>query len=124
MDIALWIGAGILAAAFLMAGMMKIITPHEKLKAQMPWVEDFPSSRVKLIGLVEVLGSVGLILPPLLNVAEGVVPLAAAGLLLTMIGAFATHLRRGDPVSNKVVNFVLGGLALMVAVGRYWIEPF
>lgn len=124
MDIALWISAGVLAAAFLMAGLIKLATPYEKLKAQMPWVEDFPPSRVKLIGFVEILGAIGLVLPPLVGAAEGVVALAAAGLLLTMIGAFATHLRRGDPVSNKVINSVLGAMALCVAVGRFWVEPF
>jgi hypothetical protein len=62
--------------------------------------------------------------PAVLGVAEWLVPLAAAGLSLTMLGAFSTHVRRGDPRVAWMPTVVLGVIAVAVAVGRYWIEPF
>ena len=126
MNIALWIIAGIAAAAFAAAGLMKLVTPHDKLVANpnMAWARDFSRSQVKLIGLVELAGALGLVLPPLLNVAVWLVPLAAAGLALDMVGAFSTHVRRGDPRSTYVPPIVLGALAIIVAVGRTSVETF
>jgi VIT1/CCC1 family predicted Fe2+/Mn2+ transporter len=124
-DLVLWIVAGVLAAAFALAGATKLLTPREKLLANpnMAWTGDFTAAQVKLIGLVEVLGAFGLVLPPLLDVAEWLVPLAAAGLALTMVGAYSTHVRRNDPPASRIPPIVLGLLALLLAVGRYWIEP-
>jgi uncharacterized membrane protein YphA (DoxX/SURF4 family) len=126
MNIALWILACVLGAAFLLAGAMKLLTPYRKLSSnpKMAWALDFSPTQVKLIGLVELLGAVGLVLPPLVDVAEWLVPLAAAGLALTMFGAFSTHVRRDDPRSAKVPNIVLGTMALVLAVGRAWVVPF
>ena len=88
MNITLWIIAGLLAAAFLAAGAMKLAQPKAKLaESGMAWTEDFSDSQVKLIGLVEVLGAIGLILPAALDIAPILTPIAAAGLALTMLGA-------------------------------------
>ena len=126
MDMLLWLLAGILALAFVAAGAMKLVTPHSKLvqNPNMGWATDFSPSQVKLIGAVEVLGAAGLVLPPIVGAAEWLVPLAAAGLALDMLGAFSTHLRRRDLVAVRVPAAVLGLMALVVAVGRYWVEPF
>lgn len=126
MDLVLWFLAGLLAAAFAAAGLMKLLTPYEKLtaNANMAWAADFTPAQVKLIGLVEVAGAVGVVLPAVLGVAEWLVPLAAAGLSLTMLGAFSTHVRRGDPRVAWMPTVVLGVIAVAVAVGRYWVEPF
>lgn len=126
MNTVLWIVAGIIAAAFLMAGIAKLLVPHGRLtaNANMAWTADFTPTQVKLIGLVEVLGAIGLIVPPLVDTAEWLVPYAAAGLALTMLGAFGTHLRRRDPRSATVPPLVLGTLAALVAIGRAWIAPF
>lgn len=122
MDIALWIVAGLLALAFLGAGAMKLTRPKEALQSQgQGWVEDFSQAQVRGIGVLEVLGAVGLVLPPLVGVAPVLAPLAAAGLTLLMAGAVATHLRRGE---TPVPPLVLGLLAAFVAVGRFWIAPF
>ncbi len=118
MNIALWIVQGLLAVMFLMAGAMKISQPKEKLAAQMPWVNDFAPTVVKLIGLLEVLGAVGLVAPMLTGIQPWLTPLAAAGLALTMLGAMITHLRRGE-TPMIAVNAVLLLLAGFVAYGRF-----
>ena len=123
MDIALWIIAGILAAAFLMAGLMKLTQSKEKLAANMPWVEDFSAGQVKAIGTIEVLGALGLILPAALDIAPILTPIAATGLALNMVGAAVTHLRRGEK-QMVPINLVLLVLAAFVAVMRFGPNAF
>ena len=118
MNIALWIVQILLAIAFGMAGLTKIIQPKEKLAAQMGWVEDFAPTTVKVIGALELLGAIGLILPLLIGILPWLTPLAAAGLVLTMLGAMATHVRRQE-YQNLIVNLVLLLLAAFVAYGRF-----
>ncbi|WP_248964722.1 DoxX family protein [Sphaerisporangium perillae] len=119
MNIVLWIVAALLALAFLAAGLMKISQPKEKLAASgMAWAEDFSPGVVKAIGALEILGALGLILPAVLDIAPVLVPLAALGLALVMVGATVTHARRKEyPVI--VVNLVLLVLFAVVAWGRF-----
>ena len=117
MNIALWIVQALLAAAFLMAGGMKLATPHDALMAQMSWAAHVPAMGVKFIGLVEVLGALGLVLPSALRIKPGLTPLAAAGLVSTMIGAAALHISIGEG-AMIAPNLVLGSLAAFVAWGR------
>ncbi len=124
MNVVLWIIAGLLAAAFAAAGLMKLTQPKPKLAASgMAWTEDFSDGQVKGIGAVEVLGAIGLILPAALGIAEILTPLAAAGLAITMVGAAITHLRRKEG-SMVPINVVLGGLAVFVAVMRFGPNAF
>jgi hypothetical protein len=125
-DLALWIGAALLAVAFAAVGLFKLVTPYESIASRpaLGWARDFSPMQVKLIGLVELAGAAGLVLPPLVEVAEWLVPLAAAGLALDMLGAYSTHLRRDDPSKLRVPPLVLGALAIALAAGRYWVEPF
>ena len=120
MNIALWIVQGLLALAFLMAGGMKLMQPKEKLATNMAWVEDFSPNTIKIIGLLEVLGAIGLILPWLLVIFPILTGLAAFGLALTMLGAAVTHMRRGES-QMLVPNIVLGLLAAFVGVGRLFL---
>jgi uncharacterized membrane protein YphA (DoxX/SURF4 family) len=117
MNIVLWVLAGVLAAAFLAAGLTKLIQPKEKLAANMGWVDDFSPGMVKTIGALEVLAAIGLILPAALDVLPVLVPLAALGLVLLMIGAAITHRRRGE-LPMIAINVVLLVLAALVAWGR------
>ncbi|MEU4217777.1 DoxX family protein [Actinoplanes sp. NPDC026623] len=118
MNIALWIAAIVLAAGFLMAGGMKIARSREQLiAAGMGYVEDFSAGAMRTIGALEVLGAIGLILPALLDIAPILVPLAATGLALMMIGAIVVHLRRGEKEIAPSVVLLL--LALFVAWGRF-----
>lgn len=123
MNVALWIAAGVLALAFLAAGLTKVVRPREKLARNMAWVEDFSSGPVKLIGVLEVLGAIGLILPGITGIAPFLVPLAATGLALLMIGAIVVHARRGErqPIG---ANIVLLLLAVFVAWGRFGAYAF
>ncbi|WP_410610169.1 DoxX family protein [Amycolatopsis sp. lyj-109] len=120
MNIALWIVSGLLALAFLGAGASKLATPKKKLYDKgMTYVEDFSDAQIKTIGTLEILGAIGLIAPAFVSGATWLVPTAATGLLLTMIGAIVVHIRRKE---QFVSPLVLGLLAAFVAVGRFWIE--
>ncbi|MFI8193986.1 DoxX family protein [Streptomyces sp. NPDC085946] len=119
MNVTLWIIASILAVAFLLAGLMKAGQPKEKLAASgMAWVEDYSAGAVKAIGAVEVLGALGLVLPAAFDIAPILVPLAATGLAITMLGAAVVHGRRKE---NQMIgaNVVLLLLAAVVAWGRF-----
>jgi uncharacterized membrane protein YphA (DoxX/SURF4 family) len=118
MNVVLWILAGVLAVAFLFAGVTKLTQPKEKLAQNMGWVEDFSPGVVKLIGALEVLAAIGLILPAALDIVPVLVPLAATGLVLLMIGAAITHARRKE-APMIAINAVLLVLALVVAWGRF-----
>ena len=119
MNVVLWIIAGLLAVAFAGAGLMKLTQPKEKLASSgMAWTEGFSAGTVKLIGALEVAAAIGLILPAVLGIAPVLVPLAALGLVLLMIGAAITHARRRE-TSNIAVNVVLLLLAAVVAWGRF-----
>jgi len=120
MNITLWGVQVLLGLAFGMAGLMKLSQPKAKLATQMPWVNDFEASTVKLIGGLELLAAIGLILPLLTGILPWLTPLAAVGLVLTMLGAIATHLRRREN-QMLVVNGVLLLLAAFVAYGRFMI---
>ena len=113
MKYALWIAQVLLALAFVSAGAMKLITPDETLTAWYP----FPALFIRFIGVCELLGAVGLILPGLLRVREGLTPLAAAGLASIMAGAVATTLAVGGGTA-AAMPLALGLLALVVVYGR------
>src|ERR671916_2094350 len=113
MNLALWIVAGLLAALFLLAGSTKLFIPRKRL-AEAPgggWVNDFSAGFVKALGAIEILGAVGLILPALLNVAPMLVPLAALGLGVIMVGAAAVEFRRQE------FKHVLVNLTYLVLIG-------
>ncbi|BCY13562.1 DoxX family protein [Actinoplanes sp. L3-i22] len=119
MNVVLWIIAGLLAAAFLAAGAMKALQPKTKLiESGMGWAADLSDGQVKLIGVVEVLGAIGLVLPALLDIAPVLVPIAATGLVITMIGAVVVHVRRKE---NQAIlpSAVLLVLSAVVAWGRF-----
>ncbi len=122
MNIVLWILQVVLALAFGMAGISKLTQPKEKLAAQMGWVEDFSQGTVRLIGLVELLGAIGLILPALTGILPILTPLAALGLVLVMVGAILTHQRRKE-TPMMAVNLVLLLLAAFVAYARFVAVP-
>jgi uncharacterized membrane protein YphA (DoxX/SURF4 family) len=124
MNIALWIIAGLLAVAFLAGGAMKLLQPKEKLAASgMKFAEDFSDNGVKAIGAVEVLAAIGLTLPAIVNIAPILVPVAAVGVVLLMIGAMIVHGRRNETqqIASNVIVLVL---AVIVAWGRFGPHSF
>jgi uncharacterized membrane protein YphA (DoxX/SURF4 family) len=122
MNITLWVVQILLALAFALAGIMKVTQPIDRLEARMGWVKDVGPGGVRLIGTLEILGAIGLILPAVTGILPWLTPLAATGLVLTMIGAMITHGRRGE-YSQIGMNGVLLLLALFVAYGRFVIVP-
>ena len=123
MNIALWILQGFLAAIFLIAGAIKVIKSKDELKAlggeKMNWVDSISAISVKLIGTLEVLAAIGLILPQLTGILPWLVPLAAFGLVLTMIGAVMLHQRRGDGAKAIVQVIILLVMAAFTTYGRF-----
>ena len=107
-----------LAAVFAGAGAVKLIQPRERLaKTLGGWVYDVPSGLPKLLGLAEVLAAVGLIVPPLVHIVPILMPVAAVGLVILMVGALIVHGRRRE-YSNIVANVALAVVAIIVAWGR------
>jgi uncharacterized membrane protein YphA (DoxX/SURF4 family) len=125
MDIALWVITGILAAMMLVAGVTKATQSREKLAATGPgmaYVEDFDDQTIKLLGIAEIVGAAGLILPGVFDIAPILVPIAATCLAVLMAGAAVTHLRRGERFAIGMPSALLIA-AILVAVGRFAIEP-
>lgn len=126
MNIAAWIVSGVLAAVYLMAGSTKLTQPMEKLLERgMTFVEDFPPAVVRFIGIAEILGALGLILPKVTDIVderggvEGTLTgLAATGLVLIQVLAIPVHARRGE-AQMIAVNVVLALLAAFVAAARF-----
>ena len=118
MTYALWIVQGLLALLFLFAGGMKLVLPIEKLAGPI----QLPGAFLRFIGVAEVLGAIGLILPGLLRIRPGLTPLAAAGLVIIMIGASALTLASGD-VAMALIPLVVGLLSAFVAYGRWRRTP-
>ena len=119
MNLALWIIAIALAAVFAGSGLMKQFVPKDKLVTSgQGWAQDFSPTIIRLIGLAEILGAIGLVLPAAVHIAPILVPLAAVGLALVMVGAAVVHARRNEPM-NIAVNVVLIALAVFVAWGRF-----
>jgi hypothetical protein len=120
LDLALWIVAGLLAAAFL-AGSAKMFVPREKMAAMgaaSRWVEDFTPGALKSIGALELLAAAGLILPAALDIAPVLVPLTATGAVLLFLGAVIMRVRRGEGVTI-VADLAYLAMAAFVAWGRF-----
>ncbi|MDT0613537.1 DoxX family protein [Streptomyces lancefieldiae] len=96
MNVAYWIVAGLLAAFYLYGGGLKVVRSRERLRPMMAWVDSVPVPAVRALGVVEVLGATGLLLPPLTGVAPWLAPAAATGFVILQIGATGVHLRLGD----------------------------
>ncbi len=122
MNIAIWIAQVLLALAFVLSGISKLIQPIEKLAAQMGYVKDFSPNVIRGIGVLEALGAIGVILPALTGILPWLTPAAAGGLGLVMLGAMATHFRRKE-YPMIVANLVLLALAAFVAYGRFVAVP-
>ena len=119
MNIALWIVQGLLALAFLMAGFMKAFRPIEALKKNMAWVATTAPSFVRFIGVAELLGAIGLILPKATGILPWLTVAAAIGLIIVMISAAIFHASRKE-YSHIGPNIVLLLLAAFIAVGRWF----
>ncbi len=122
MHAVLWIAHVLLALMFLIHGRTMVQLPAQ-VQAGMSYVQDLPPGLRRFIGVVEILASIGLIVPPLVGILPILAPIAAAGLVIVMLLAAAYHVpRRERP--NIVLNLALAALALFVAYGRFVLVPF
>ena len=119
MNVALWIVQGLLAALFLFAGGAKLVLPLDQMAGPVA----LPGWFLRFLGVAEVLGALGLILPGLLRIRSGLTPLAAAGLVIIMIGATVVTLV-GGMVAVAMMNVVVALLAAFVAYGRWLLAPY
>lgn len=117
LHIGLWVAQGLLAAAFGMAGFMKISAPIEQLaQSGMSFVNNFGVGTVRFIGISELLGALGLILPAALRIKPILTPLAAVGVAIIMVLATTYHITHGESAMPTIILFAL---AAFVAWGRF-----
>lgn len=116
MNVAYWIVAGLLALFYVYGGGVKLVQSKEQLQPMMAWVDTTPMPAVRAIGAVEVLGAIGLILPPATGIAPGLALAAAVGFVVLQILATRVHLRRGD--RQIALNLVL----IAVAAVTVWLS--
>lgn len=125
MNIALWIIAGLTAAAYVVGGGAQVLLTKQRyraLGASQHWVDDFSASHLKAIGVTKLVGAVGLVLPGILGVATVLVPLAACGLMLVMAGAATTRFRRSE-WGYMVGDIVYLAVFAFLAWGRFDLVP-
>jgi len=120
MNILLWILQCLLALLFIFSGAMKFVMPVEEMNRQAPVV--LPGLFLHFIGVCEILGGIGLILPSLLRIKPGLTPLAATGLAIITIGATVITMR-GGMVAMVVLPLTTALLCIFVAYGRWQVRP-
>jgi hypothetical protein len=126
MEIALWIAQGAVALMFMGAGLAKLAKPRTELMAsneRMAFMEDFSDGTIRFIGVAEVAGALGLVLPGITGIAPVLVPIAAVSLGVLFLLAGVVHLRRSEPqmVLDKVIVIAL---TAFIAWGRFGDRAF
>ena len=122
LNISLWIAQVVLAAMFIMAGIMKSTQPIEKLSSMLPWVTNVPEILVRIIGVCEFFGAIGILLPSLLRIQPKLTPTAATGIVIIMVLAIGLHLSRGES-SVLGINIFIAVVASFIAWGRFSKAP-
>jgi len=118
MLIAVWIVSGLLALAYVFAGGAKVFTGYDNVQVRMSWTTHAKPWQVKLVGVLEILGAIGLIVPALTGIVPLLTPIAASGLVLLQAVAIVVHVRIGE--GTKIApNGALLLLALFVAIARF-----
>jgi uncharacterized membrane protein YphA (DoxX/SURF4 family) len=125
MDTVLWIAQWVLGAAFIGVGIMHFRTAGSNAapRPRMEWIAAVPVPLLKTIGVLEVLGGLGLIVPGLTKIGIVLVPLAATGLFALMVAAAVFHARRPGETPNIGFNTILGIIAGLIAIGRFVVVP-
>jgi hypothetical protein len=118
LNIALWIAQVLLLGLFGYAGIMKVVRTPDQLRPMMAWVDDYSGGAIKLIGVAEILGAIGMVLPMLTGILPWLTPLAAVGFIIIQILGVILHVRRGE-MQVLPFNAVLTILSLFVLWGRW-----
>jgi len=116
MNVTLWVAQILVAASLLMGTVMKFM-PIEKISAIMPWTGQVPVAMVRLLGLIDLLGALGLVLPGMMHIKPQVTVWAAIGIILLMLCAIVFHVSRGE-ASVIGFNIFLAVLAAFIAWRR------
>ena len=116
---ALWIVQGVLAVMYLLAGVPKLVMSPEQMAA--PGPIQLPVAFIRFIGVCEILGAIGMVVPGLTGIKPGLTPLGAAGLVIIMIGATVINLVDG-PAPAAILTVALGAMCAFVVYGR-WLRP-
>ena len=122
LNIALWVVQTLLAAMFLLTGSLKLTLPAEKLPALMPWTANAPLAFVRFVGIMEVTGGIGLVLPALLRIKPILTAWAATGIATIMVLSIPVHIMRGE-FSSLGLSVMLLLIAAFVAWGRFKKAP-
>lgn len=122
LDLVLWVVQIGLAVVFAGAGLAHA-TRRDRPRRGMEWMQAVPAPALTTIGVLEIMGAIGLVLPAATGILPVLTPIAASLLALLMSSAAILHLRREGEMTNVVFNVVLGLLALVVAYGRFVLEP-
>ena len=122
LSIALWVVQFVLAAVFAMAGLPKVSASMAEVAQKFPPMAQFPEPLIRFIGISELAGALGLVLPAITRVMPNLVPLAGIGLALVMLLALGFHASRSE-FQALPTNIILGGLALFVSWGRFRKAP-
>ena len=123
MNIALWSMQALVALLFFVVGFMKAFLPLETLAKAFQWVPSFPPAFVRFLGICEILGAIGMLLPPLAHILPWLAIAAAVGFILTAGGGTVVHLSRRE-YRVMSVNIVLIMLSLFIIYGRVALAPF
>jgi hypothetical protein len=117
MTSAYWIVAAVLGLLYLYSGGIKVVRSKDQLRPMMGWIDTVPLRLVRTIGALEVLGALGLILPPLTGLAAGLALAAATGLALIQVGAISLHLSRGEArmIGLNIVLLALAAVAIWLS---------
>jgi uncharacterized membrane protein YphA (DoxX/SURF4 family) len=119
MNTLLWALQIVLALVFAGAGTVKLIkSPADLARMLGDWVEKVPAPQLKLLGVAELAAAVGLIVPPLVGVLPVLVPLAAVGSVIVMLGAIVLHARRSE-FPNVAGTFIIAAIAVTIAWARF-----
>jgi len=120
MDAVLWAVAIGLAALFLVVGTLKLVRPLPALhRMGMTWVDDWGAVKVRLVGVAEVLGALGLVLPAATGIAPWLTPTAGLGLAVVMTGAVVVRARRHESVVAPLTLLVLTAAFAVLRAGPY-----
>ena len=123
MDIALWIAQIVLAIGLLGFGYSHAALVDRATGRRM-WMKAVPRPLMTTIGILEILGAIGLVLPGLTGIQPWLTPLAASLVVVLMVLAAAFHARRPGELPNIALNVIVGAIAAFIAYGRYVLEPF
>jgi uncharacterized membrane protein YphA (DoxX/SURF4 family) len=124
-NLLLWIGQILLALAFLGAGYTHVFRFEQaSTRPGMGWLTAVGRDRMRIIGILEILGAIGLVLPAATSVLPWLTPVAATCFAVLMLLAIVVHARRPGEGRNIVVNVILGVFAALVAYGRFVVAPF